>query len=143
MDVVLLAQELEGAGELLDEVSDDDLVQARVRRAGVFPGHVMGSGMRTELLSLLDKEGEVAKLAVLHDEVDVRRRLDAVMQGDDMGMSQGLEDLDLAVEVLSELLVEAPELDALDGNDLPRFLLDDTVSKCAAIDGPYGRYSET
>ena len=58
------------------------------------------------------------------------------MQGDDMGMSQGLEDLDLAVEVLSELLVEAPELDALDGNDLPRFLLDDTVSRCLVIDGP-------
>jgi hypothetical protein len=36
------------------------------------------------------------------------------MEGDDVGMAEGLEDLDLAVEVLLELLVQAGELDRLD-----------------------------
>jgi hypothetical protein len=31
--------------------------------------------------------------------------LDAVMQGDDVGMSEGLENLDLPVEVLLQILV--------------------------------------
>lgn len=38
------------------------------------------------------------------------------MEGDDMGMAKGLEDLDLAIEILSKLLVEPLELDRFDGD---------------------------
>lgn len=40
-----------------------------------------------------------------------------------MRMPQGLEDLDLAVEVLLELLVEALDFDRLDGNGSFGFLM--------------------
>jgi hypothetical protein len=41
------------------------------------------------------------------------------MQGNDVRVAKCREDLDFAVQVLLELLVQSLELDRLDGNDLP------------------------
>ena len=38
------------------------------------------------------------------------------MEGDDVRMAESLEDLDLSIEVLLELLVQAFEFDGLDGD---------------------------
>lgn len=52
-------------------------------------------------------------------------RFETVMEGDDMGMSKGLENLDFAVEVLPELLVQSFKLDRFDGDGGSSFLYDD------------------
>ncbi len=69
-----------------------------------------------KLLPLLYKQRKVAQLAVLHDEVDVGSRLDAIMEGDDMRMPKRLQDLDFSIQILFELLVETGELDGFDSN---------------------------
>lgn len=76
----------------------------------------MRGGMCDELVSLLDEQGEIPQLAVLHDEIDVRGRLDTVMEGDDVRMPQRLEDLNLPKQVLLKLLVQPGEFDRLDGD---------------------------
>lgn len=53
-----------------------------------------------ELFALLDEHGEVAEFAVLHDQVDVLAAFDAVVEGDDVWVSEALEDLDFPIEVL-------------------------------------------
>ena len=52
-------------------------------------------------------------------------RLDTVVEGNDVGMAEPLEDLDLAVEIFLELLVQAGELDRLDGDEGARVLYND------------------
>ena len=52
-------------------------------------------------------------------------RLDTIMEGNDVGMAEPLEDLDLAVEVFLQLLVQAGELDRLDGDEGARGLYND------------------
>lgn len=49
-------------------------------------------------------------------------RLETIMEGDDMGMSKSLEDLDFAVEILPELLVQSFKLDGFDGDGSSSFL---------------------
>ncbi len=99
VDEVRPAQELEGTGELLQEVARDHLVQARVRGDGVFACELVGGRVCDELVSLPDEQRQIPQLAVLHDEVDMGPRLDAVVEGNDVGMAEPLEDLDLAVEI--------------------------------------------
>ena len=131
MDIGHLAEELEGTDELLQKVSYDNFVKTRVGGARVLSSELARSRMRRELVSLLDEEGEIAQLAVFHHQVYVGPRLDAVMEGDDVGMSKRLQNLDLAVEVLLELLIQTGQLNRLDGD---RGLFDlqqqQRVSKC-------------
>lgn len=116
MDVVLASKELQRTRQLLQEVPDDDFVQARVVRARVLASHVVSGRVGRELVTLLNEHGQIAELAILHDEVDVCWGLETVVQGDDVRVSQGLEDLYLAVEVLLEFLVQALDLYRLDGD---------------------------
>src|SRR3569833_2987634 len=107
VDEVALAQELQSTGELLQEVADHHFVEPRVGRIRILPGHVVGYRVGDQSIPLLDEQREVAQLAVLHDEVDVCGRLEAVVEAGDVGVSERLQDIDLAIEVLLELLVEA------------------------------------
>jgi hypothetical protein len=52
-------------------MSNNDLVKTGIRCAGILACHIMSGRVGGELLSLLDKQGQVAKLAILHDEVDM------------------------------------------------------------------------
>lgn len=49
-------------------------------------------------------------------------RLQAVMQGNNVRMPELFEDLDLSIEVLLELFVQAPEVNRLDRNRSTRNL---------------------
>lgn len=60
----------------------------------------MCEGVRDELFALLDEHGQVAEFAVLHDQVDVLAAFDAVVQGDNVWVSEILEYLDFPIEVL-------------------------------------------
>jgi hypothetical protein len=86
-------------------------------RVGVFADHVSQGRVVTQLVPLLDEVRQVSELAVLHDQVYVSRRLSTVNQGNDVGVVEALEDLDLAVEVVLELAVELREIDRLDGDE--------------------------
>ncbi len=116
VDEIACPEELQGARQLLEKVPDDDLVETRVGGIGVLPCHFVGRRVGEQLFPLLDEQRQVPKLAVLHDEVDVGGGLDAVMECDDVRVPERLEDLDLAVEVFLQLLVQAGEFDGLDGN---------------------------
>ena len=100
----LVAEEFERAGKLFEEVAHEDLVQAARFRVGVAPEDVEEVGVSGEAFAFADEEGEIAHGAVLHDDVDVRRALFAVEQGDHVRMVQVLENLDLDVQILFELL---------------------------------------
>lgn len=78
--------------------------------------------MSDELVALLDEEGEIAEFAVLHNEVDVRGGLDAVMEGNNVRVAKSLEDLNFSIQVFFELLVKTLELHGFDGNRGFRFL---------------------
>ncbi len=58
-------------------------------------------------------------------------RLDTVVQGDDVRVTERLEDLDLAIEILFELLVQTSEFDRLDGDGGIRYL---SRSTCQRLD---------
>lgn len=55
MYVVLTTKKFESAGQLFEEMTNDDLVKTRVGRGGILPSHVMGRSMGDELVSLLDE----------------------------------------------------------------------------------------
>ena len=55
-------------------------------------------------------------------------RLDAIVKSDDVWVSESLENLNLAIEVLFELLVEPLEVDGFDGNSSLVFLFTDTTA---------------
>jgi hypothetical protein len=113
---VLLLQELDGTGKLLGKMPHYNLVQATNFRIGV-PAEEVGCGRLGGMdLAVLDEVREISKGAELHDEVDEVWRVLAVEEGDDMRMVERLENLDLAVEILLELLivVELGQDDTLD-----------------------------
>ena len=94
----------------------EDLIKtARLGRVWVLANDFVRAGMGDQRPALLDEVGQVAQLAILHDEIDVSLGLDAVVEGHDVGVSKGREDLDLAVEVLLELFVQAAKVHGLDG----------------------------
>jgi hypothetical protein len=117
-----LAEEFEGTGKLLQEVATDDLVQARVWGDWVFSCELVCSRVCDQFVPLPDEQGQITQLAILHDKVNVGGRLDAVMEGNNMGVPEFLENLNLAIEVLFELPVQTTELDRLDGNQSTRNL---------------------
>ena len=77
----------------------------------------MRGWVRYELLPLLDEQRQVAELAVFHYQVDMCCRFHAVMKGDNVRVSQVLENLDFSIQVLLQLLVQARELNGFDGYD--------------------------
>lgn len=97
VDEVSVPQKSHGTCQLLEEVPNDDLVQPAVHGIGVLLDHLPQGRVISQLVSLLDEVRQVPKLAILHDQVYVRIRFPAVDQGNDMGMVQAFEDLDLAV----------------------------------------------
>lgn len=114
MDKVALSEELQGTGQLLHEVANYNLVEASVRDTWVFPCHVARGRMCDEFLPLLNKERKITKFAIFHDEIDMCGRFEAVMEGDDVRMSEVLEDVDFTVQVLLELLIKTGKFDRFD-----------------------------
>lgn len=106
MDEMSIPQELEGTGQLFEKVADDDLVEGAPFGVGVLGDHVPGVAMVAQGISALDEEGQVAEGAIFHDEVDVGSGLMAVDEGDDMGMVETFEDVNLGGEVLPQFLIE-------------------------------------
>lgn len=86
-------------------MSIDDLVEPSIWNTGILASHLVSNRMRCELPPLLNEQRQIAQFAVFHNEVDVGRRFDAVMEGNDMGVTELLEDLDLAIQIVLELLV--------------------------------------
>jgi hypothetical protein len=115
MDKISFPQELEGAGKLLQEMASYDLVQTRVQDIWIFSGNIMRSRVCDQLLSLLDEQRQVPQLTVFHNEIDMRARLDAIMESNDMRVPKGLENLNFAIEIFLQLLVQTGKLDRLDG----------------------------
>jgi len=70
-----------------------------------------------QFLPLLDEQRQIAQFAVFHNEVDVGRRFDAVMEGNDVRVAKLLEDLDFAIQIVLELFVQSPKLDRFDSNE--------------------------
>lgn len=122
VDIIFAAKKLEGAGELLEEMANDDFVETRIGSTRILASHVVGSWMGNKLLPLLDEEGQVAQFAIFHNEVDVSSRFETVMKGNDVRMPQGLEDLDFAIEIFLEFLIQSLKLDRFDGNSGLGFL---------------------
>jgi hypothetical protein len=78
-------------------MTDDNLMKTRIRGAGILAGHVVGGRMGNELVTFLDEERKVTKLAVFHDKINVCSGFETVMKGNNMRVSEGLEDLDFAI----------------------------------------------
>lgn len=78
--------------------------------------------MRRKLVSLSDEAGQVAQLAIFHNKVDVSVRLNAVMEGYNVGMSQCFQNLYFPVQVFLQLIVQFRDKDGLDGDRSPRLL---------------------
>lgn len=76
-----------------------------VLSARIFAGHVVRGRMSGQFVPLLDEHGQVTQLAVFHNEVDVCFRLEAIMEGNDVRMTQRLEYLYLAIEVILQLSI--------------------------------------
>ena len=58
----------------------------------------MGCRICEKLLSLFDEQRQVSQLTVLHDEVDMCSRLDAVVQADDVWMVDASKNGDFGEE---------------------------------------------
>lgn len=116
MDEVPVAEELEGAGQLLEEMPDDHLIEGAHTGIGVFGYHIPSVPVVPEGVPPLDEEREVPQSAVLHDQVDMRGGFMAVDESNDVRMVKALEDLDLRGQVILQLLVELPEVDRFDGH---------------------------
>lgn len=71
-----------------------------------------------DLAVLVNVHGQVTAWAVFHDEVDVLVGVDAVAQVDNVGVAHGLENRDLALQVLEELGRKFAADDRLDGYEL-------------------------
>lgn len=99
MNEVGFPQEFDSTGKLLQEVTDDNLVQARVGSDGVFAREFVGGRVRNQFVPLLDEQRQISQLAVFHNKIDVRSRLDAVMEGNYMGVTKPPENLDFAIKV--------------------------------------------
>jgi len=107
-------QELHRTGELLQEMPDNHFVQPPNRRYWVLPDHIFQSRVVAQFVSLLDEVRQISKLAVFHHEMYMGRRFSAIDESDDMGMVEAFEDLDFAVEVVLELLIEFRQIDRFD-----------------------------
>lgn len=137
MNKVALSQKLESAGELLQEVTSDNLVQTRVRDYRVLAGDIMRRGVGNQPLPLLDEQRKVAQFTVLHDEIDMGGRLNTVVERDDVRVPERLQNLDFAIQVLFQLLVKAAEFDGLDGDQSTSNLQQnrDVSQKRGGLDG--------
>ena len=114
MNEVSIPQEFHSTRQLFEEMSNNDLVQASVKRVGVFADHVSQRRVIAQLISLLDEVRQIPKLTVLHHQVYMSIRFAAVDQGYDVGVVESFEDFNLAVEVVFEFAVELGEVDRLD-----------------------------
>lgn len=111
MNEIPISKELHGAGELLEKVADDNFIETTGRRHGILLDHIPKCWVIGEPVPLLDEIREISELTVFHHQVYMRRGFSAVYQSDDMGMVQAFQDLDLAVEVVLEFLVEFGKVD--------------------------------
>jgi hypothetical protein len=146
----------QGPTELAEKALDDDLVQAallRVDPEALGPTFGRDKLERRQPAALLDVEAQVATRAVVHDQVDALVKLlprgaareavspepsrggvdrsdrthEAVLQPDDVGVMDGLEDRDLGLEVLEQLGRHLGPLDDLDGDHLAGSLRQDAA----------------
>lgn len=124
MDQIPIPEELEGTGQLLEEVSDDDLIESAHSRIGVLGYHIAGVAMVPQRFPPLDEQGQVSQGAVFHDQMDVRGGLMAVDERDDVGVVEAFENVDLRGQIVLELLVEFRQVDRLDGDVGAMFLSD-------------------
>ena len=122
MDVVLGPQELEGAGHLLGEMSNNDLVQSSDGWVRVLFYHALRLGVVDKVSALLDEGGQVSEFAEFHDDVHARGRFLAVDEGYYMRVVKTAQDGDLGHEVVLELLVQLVHIDRFDGDRLALFL---------------------
>ena len=111
MDEVSVAQEFQRAGQLLEEVSDNDLVEGTTGRVRVLGNHVSGEGMIAERVASRNEHGQVAQGAVFHDQIDVGRGFLTVDESHDVGVMEALENVDLRVQVFLESPVELGQVD--------------------------------
>lgn len=59
MDEIALSKELQGTGQLFEEVTDDDLVEGTSSRIWIFGHHIASIPMGSEAISTLDEHGQV------------------------------------------------------------------------------------
>lgn len=107
----------DSAGDLLQEVTADDLIEPTNRRIRILFDHISRRLVLSQRGTLLDECGQVSQLTEFHHQMHLCLGLEAVEQGDDVGMVEFPEDLDFFVEVLPQLLAELREVYRLDGNE--------------------------
>lgn len=95
MDQVAVAKEPQSAGQLLEEMANNDLVEGTSGRVGVFGNHISCIPVIPEGMTTLDEEGQVTQGTVLHDQMYMGGGFITVEEGDDVGMIEALEDLNL------------------------------------------------
>jgi hypothetical protein len=77
MDQVILAQVLEGTGDLLEKVACQHFVQTTVGRVVVFVNDFPRPGQSGDAGSTLHECSQIRHLTVLHDQTDVLRSVEA------------------------------------------------------------------
>ena len=149
---VPIPQEFKRAGQLLQKVSNNNLVEAASRRVGILHDHIRCGGVSSQSIAFLDEVGEIPQLAELHDKVYVGRCLLTIDESNDMWVMEAFQDMNFGVEVLFELLVELLQVDrfnsyvatsllflvvlvsvVLDKDVLSGFLVDGDRQECSRI----------
>lgn len=128
MNNVAIPHELHCACKLLQEATYDYFIEASilpmpvlvpaVARAAAAAAAVLGRCLEGRLWCIANVVREISGCAKGHDEKDAILCAEAIEQLDDVDVSNGTHDADLALEVLQKLGRELASIDDLDGHIL-------------------------
>jgi hypothetical protein len=90
-------------------------MQTTIDCVGISVKDIAGFGQSGDAGSTLHKCSQVRHLTILHDQMDVLWSVDAFEQGNNVRMLELSQDVDLRVEILSQLSGQLSCDDRLDG----------------------------